>query len=121
VTAPGEGWPASPADVIEWLRSLPPVERYRVAGMLVDRFVLESAIGLERAGAVHELTRNATWAQVADQLGTSESSVNKLVTRYRQALSRGECIACGGPGSTDDLCGPCAASVEPVPDDDDDA
>ncbi|GAA0719772.1 hypothetical protein Drose_06070 [Dactylosporangium roseum] len=111
MTAPGEGWPTTPADVIAWLRALPAAERWRVAGLLVDRHVTEAAIGLERAGAVHELTRTATWEVVAEQLGTSTANVNKLVTRYRGALARGECIACGGPGPADDMCDVCAASV----------
>lgn len=111
MTAPGSGWPATPADVIGWLRSLPAVERYRVAGLLVDRHITSSALGLERAGAVYELTRAASWEDVAEQLGTSPSSVNKLVTRYKAALARGECIVCGGPGPADDMCDPCASSV----------
>lgn len=113
MTAPGEGWPANPAALVAWLRSLPAPERYRVAKMLVDRHITASAVGLEGAGAVYELTRAAgsTWDSVAEKLGTSRYNVNKMVHRYRMALAGGECLVCEGPGPTSDMCDACASSV----------
>ncbi len=120
MTAPGKGWPANLFEVVAWLRSLPAPERYRVAKLLVDRHATASAIGLEGAGAVYELTRagGATWATVAEGLGTSTANINKMVSRYRAALAGGECLSCGGPGPEGDFCDACASSVVLDPSDD---
>jgi hypothetical protein len=69
-------------DLLMWLRALPPLERARLARALADT---ETTQAIAKVGdeAVYELTRAATWAEVAELLGVAPATVNKAVSRHR--------------------------------------
>lgn len=69
-------------EFLEWLKSLPALERARLARALANTETTK-AIGALGDEAVYELTREATWADVAEKLGVSVATVNKAVSRHR--------------------------------------
>jgi DNA-directed RNA polymerase specialized sigma24 family protein len=70
-------------DLVAWLHTMPPLDRARVAALLVDEATVH-AVGQVRRAAVYQLTRSMTYAETADLLGTSTSAVNNAVTAHRR-------------------------------------
>lgn len=75
--------------ILAWITSLPPLERARMARTIGDPGTRQ-AIGAVGDAAVYELTRSATWAEVAELLGVSVRTVNKAVTRHGASLRRAQ-------------------------------
>ncbi|MER7331748.1 MULTISPECIES: hypothetical protein [unclassified Micromonospora] len=75
------------AQLIAGLPAMPPVVRARAARGLVDD--AKRILSATADAAVEEATRTATYAQVAKDLGVSEASVNKAVSRRRKLARRG--------------------------------
>jgi hypothetical protein len=73
--------------VLAWIRSLPLPERARVVRTMGEARVRQ-AIAAEGDRAIYELTRNATWAEVARELGMTTRMVNRAVTRHRAAQQK---------------------------------
>lgn len=121
VTAPGPGWPRHLGDLADWLDDLDPGERYRVAKLLGDQILTRSYLALAGYSAIHDMAAQpgVTRAQVADRLALSVASIDKGIFRWRQAVKRGTCGACGRrPAAPDDFCDPCGSAVELEPYDD---
>ncbi len=73
---------------VDALGGLAGVERAREARQLSDVAMAELAAAGDEG--VWEATRHASYAEVADELGVTVSTVNKAVRRYRQrALTEG--------------------------------
>ncbi|MEV5211286.1 hypothetical protein AB0K35_27820 [Micromonospora sp. NPDC053740] len=74
------------ARLIGALAKMPPAKRVPAARELVEvaRVVLSAAAD----EAVVELASSMTYAQVAEQVGTSVASVNKAVSRHRNPALR---------------------------------
>lgn len=68
-------------DFLAWLRSLPPLQRARMAKVLAN---VETSREVRKIGdeAVYELTRDRPWSEVAELLGTGIASINKAVSRH---------------------------------------
>lgn len=66
------------------LAELPPLPRARLLGLLVDAATV-AELGALRREAVWELTREATHAAVAAELGVASTSVTKAVSEHRKA------------------------------------
>lgn len=73
-------------DLLAWLAAMPPLERARVAGLLADHATVK-AIGQVRRAAIYEETRERSYADVAGELGVSESAINKAVSEHRRAAA----------------------------------
>lgn len=82
MTHPGPTLP----ELLAWLRELPPVDRARLAGVLVDARTVVAVAALRRE-AVWEATREASRAEVASALDVSPQAVGKAVTAHVAAMS----------------------------------
>lgn len=71
--------------VVAWLSSMPPIDRARVAGVLVAHDTTARLAAIRRA-AIYEATRTSSHATVAAALGVSLSAVNKAITEHNQAV-----------------------------------
>lgn len=71
-------------DLLAWLAAMPPIDRARVAGLLVDHDTTK-AVGAVRRGAIYEETRVRSYADVAADLGVSLSAINKAISEHRRS------------------------------------
>lgn len=62
-----------------------PIQRARVAGMLVDA-ATRQRVGKIRAEAIYQATRTRSWEQVAELLGTGVAAINKAIWQHRKAI-----------------------------------
>ncbi len=67
------------------LACLPPADRVRAARLLADRST-SAHVSDGTDALVYQLTRSATYAQVAEQLGVAEPTVAKAVKRHNKAV-----------------------------------
>jgi transposase-like protein len=75
------------AKLIARLPKMAPVARARMARDLVDD--AKRLLSATADAAVEEATRSAKYAEVARELGVSEASVNKAVSRHRRQAASG--------------------------------
>jgi len=76
--------PVSADELERALRAIgDPIQRARVAGMLVDA-ATRQRVGQVRAEAIYEATRERTWEQVAELLGTGVPAINKAIWQHRR-------------------------------------
>lgn len=64
-----------------WLRELRPIERIRVARLLGDTKTTRELAAIADA-TVYEMTRTASRADVADELGTTVRAVQRAITNH---------------------------------------
>jgi hypothetical protein len=86
VGAVGEGSAERPPftdvdQLVAWLDAMPPLDRARVAALLVDAETTR-VVGRVRRTAVYQLTRSMTYADAAAELGCSASAINYAVTGH---------------------------------------
>jgi hypothetical protein len=77
--------PRTVEDLLAWLDELPPLERVHLARLLADT---KTTRDLAAAGdaTIHALTREATAAAVAEQLGLSAKQVKRAVEQHYSRL-----------------------------------
>jgi DNA-binding XRE family transcriptional regulator len=73
--------PTTLAELTDWLGALPPVERAKVAAVLVDARTVVAVAEIRRA-AIHEATRHTSRAEVAAELGVSRQAIGKAITEH---------------------------------------
>jgi DNA-directed RNA polymerase specialized sigma subunit len=73
-------------EVLAWLDTLPPIQRARWLGALLDT---RNARGLTavRVDAIYEETRRRTYDEVAAELGVSRSAVRNAVKAHNERLT----------------------------------
>src|SRR5690606_3956400 len=73
-------------ELVQALRAIgDPIQRARVAGMLVDA-ATRHRVGQIRAEAIYQATRARTWEEVAELLGTGVAAINKAIWQHRKAI-----------------------------------
>jgi hypothetical protein len=71
------------ASLTAWLRELRPSDRVRIARLIADGKTRAEMVKLADT-EIYERTRDATNAQVAEELGISERIVKRAITEYRK-------------------------------------
>ncbi len=69
--------------LVAWLHAMPPLDRARVAALLVDTETIR-VVGRVRRKAVFQLTRSMTYADAAAALGCSSSAINDAVSGHKR-------------------------------------
>lgn len=77
----GREAPTTLDDLIDWLRALSPMERAKVAAVLVDARTTVAVAAIRRE-AIYEATRTASRAEVAEELGVSRQAIGKAITAH---------------------------------------
>ena len=67
--------------LVAWLEDLPPVERIHIGRLLADTKTTGEVARVADA-VVYEMTRTASRAEVAEQLGSSVSNVQRAVSNH---------------------------------------
>lgn len=73
------------AELIASLPKKPPAARARQARDLIDE--AKRVLSVTADAAVHQATRDRSYAEVAADLGDSVAAVNKAVSRHRKRVS----------------------------------
>lgn len=79
--------PTTLPELIDWLNALSPLDRAKVAAVLVDARTVV-AVAAVRREAIYQATRSRPNATVAADLGVSRQAIGKAITEHLRGASQ---------------------------------